>query len=83
LANWQQRRAGIRLGSSSSRLDLEVHQMPGVTTGTTHNTADRQFVTADVEFACRRVDRPGTLPLVLLQRFRGNLDIAAEDGQTR
>ena len=41
----------------------------------THATARTQFVeAADIQFAYRRFGRPGALPLVLLQHFRGNLD---------
>jgi pimeloyl-ACP methyl ester carboxylesterase len=41
----------------------------------THNTAETKFVeAAGSEFAYRRFGRPGDLPLVMLQHFRGNLD---------
>jgi pimeloyl-ACP methyl ester carboxylesterase len=41
----------------------------------THNTAETKFVeAAGAEFAYRRFGRPGDLPLVMLQHFRGNLD---------
>ena len=41
----------------------------------THHTAPTQFVeAAGIAFAYRRFGRPGELPLVLLQHFRGNLD---------
>jgi pimeloyl-ACP methyl ester carboxylesterase len=43
--------------------------------GVTHNTAETLSVkAAGVEFAYRRFGRPGELPLVMLQHFRGNLD---------
>jgi pimeloyl-ACP methyl ester carboxylesterase len=43
--------------------------------GATHNTAETLSVkAAGVEFAYRRFGRPGELPLVMLQHFRGNLD---------
>jgi pimeloyl-ACP methyl ester carboxylesterase len=41
----------------------------------THNTAETKVVeAAGAEFAYRRFGRPGDLPLVMLQHFRGNLD---------
>jgi pimeloyl-ACP methyl ester carboxylesterase len=41
----------------------------------THQTAPTQFVDVDgVRFAYRRFGRAGTMPLVMLQHFRGNLD---------
>jgi pimeloyl-ACP methyl ester carboxylesterase len=41
----------------------------------TDNTAETKFVeAAGTEFAYRRFGRPGDLPLVMLQHFRGNLD---------
>jgi pimeloyl-ACP methyl ester carboxylesterase len=41
----------------------------------THNTADTKFVeSGGAELAYRRFGRPGGLPLVMLQHFRGNLD---------
>jgi pimeloyl-ACP methyl ester carboxylesterase len=41
----------------------------------THQTATTEFVESDgIEFAYRRFGRPGAVPLVLLQHFRGNLD---------
>jgi pimeloyl-ACP methyl ester carboxylesterase len=41
----------------------------------THNAAETRFVeAAGIAFAYRRFGRPAGLPLVLLQRFRGNLD---------
>jgi pimeloyl-ACP methyl ester carboxylesterase len=49
--------------------------MATTTTETTHNTAETLFVeAAGVQFAYRRFGRPGELPLVMLQHFRGNLD---------
>ena len=49
--------------------------MHAVSAGTTHNTTETQFVEAHgVDFAYRRFGRPGELPLVMLQHFRGNLD---------
>ena len=49
--------------------------MHAVSTQTTHNTAETQFVeAAGVEFAYRRFGRSSGLPLVMLQHFRGNLD---------
>ena len=41
----------------------------------THKTAETELVgAAGAEFAYRRFGRPGNLPLVMLQHFRGNLD---------
>jgi pimeloyl-ACP methyl ester carboxylesterase len=41
----------------------------------TDNTAETKFIeAAGAEFAYRRFGRPGDLPLVMLQHFRGNLD---------
>jgi pimeloyl-ACP methyl ester carboxylesterase len=41
----------------------------------THNPAETRFAeAAGIAFAYRRLGRPGGLPLVLLQHFRGNLD---------
>jgi pimeloyl-ACP methyl ester carboxylesterase len=49
--------------------------MHAVSAQTIHNTAETQLVGAgDVEFAYRRFGRPAEVPLVMLQRFRGNLD---------
>ncbi len=49
--------------------------MHALSTHTTHNTAETQFVeAAGVEFAYRRFGRRSDLPLVMLQHFRGNLD---------
>jgi pimeloyl-ACP methyl ester carboxylesterase len=44
-------------------------------TPSTHNTAATQRVAAaGIDFAYRRFGRPDTLPLVMLQHFRGKLD---------
>jgi pimeloyl-ACP methyl ester carboxylesterase len=49
--------------------------MNAVSAATNHNTAETQSVeAAGVDFAYRRFGRPGELPLVMLQHFRGNLD---------
>jgi pimeloyl-ACP methyl ester carboxylesterase len=49
--------------------------MEAATMGSTHDTAQTQFVeAAGVDFAYRRFGHPGEVPLVLLQHFRGNLD---------
>jgi pimeloyl-ACP methyl ester carboxylesterase len=41
----------------------------------THQNASTEFVQADgIRYAYRRFGRPSTVPLVLLQHFRGNLD---------
>jgi pimeloyl-ACP methyl ester carboxylesterase len=46
------------------------------TTGTTHRTAQTQFVrtAAGISFAYRRFGAPTGLPLLFLQHFRGDLD---------
>jgi pimeloyl-ACP methyl ester carboxylesterase len=49
--------------------------METVSAGTTHHTAETQFVEAvGVDFAYRRFGSGAELPLVMLQHFRGNLD---------
>jgi pimeloyl-ACP methyl ester carboxylesterase len=49
--------------------------MSAARAGTTHNSAETQFVeAAGIDFAYRRFGRPAELPLVMLQHFRGNLD---------
>jgi pimeloyl-ACP methyl ester carboxylesterase len=54
---------------------MEAPSMEAATMGSTHDTAQTQFVeAAGVDFAYRRFGHPGELPLVLLQHFRGNLD---------
>jgi pimeloyl-ACP methyl ester carboxylesterase len=46
-----------------------------VTAQVTHTTAETRLVeAAGVDFAYRRFGRPGGVPLVLLQHFRGSLD---------
>jgi pimeloyl-ACP methyl ester carboxylesterase len=46
-----------------------------MTVATSHDTAETQVVeAAGIEFAYRRFGRPGGMPLVMLQHFRGNLD---------
>jgi len=41
----------------------------------THNTVETQILeVADMQFAYRRFGRPDSLPLVMFQHFRGNLD---------
>jgi pimeloyl-ACP methyl ester carboxylesterase len=49
--------------------------MNAASAAVTHNNAETLFVdAAGVRFAYRRFGRPGELPLVMLQHFRGNLD---------
>ena len=54
---------------------LEPTDEASTAMGATHQTAATQFVEADgARFAYRRFGAAATVPLVLLQHFRGNLD---------